>query len=205
MVSTKGSINRDLLNEWRTTVYRTRPGVYFFNFHIKRPNGPKWLTLLAIDAATPHRDELFKKAMTEHHDTKVEIITSGMTLLHLADLSWNRSVKASFKKQWSEWMRAPKDQNKLNKKGNVKRPSYALLANLCLNAWNELPKQQIINSFTACDLGTRDNTLLHKRLKDLLDSGIITEPLPQEPTGLLDNESDNEESQKVIDFAEESI
>jgi hypothetical protein len=206
MVSAKGSVNGDLMNEWRTSVYKGRPGGYFFNFRLKRTNGPKYRTLLAIDAATPHRSNQFKKLMAKHHDTRVEIIPSGMTpLLQPADLSWNRSVKSSVKKQWSEWMGSPKDPKELNKKGIAKRPAYALVAQWCLKAWKELPTKQIIDSFLYCNMGPkRDDSALHSRLIDLLSTGSAPEPEEYEPTGLTDIESDDEEMQDII-VVDESI
>ena len=51
----------------------------------------------------------------------------------------------------------------------------------------------------------KDNSLLHSRLNDILSTGCITEPPIEEPTGLTDTESDNEESEEVIVFAEETI
>ncbi len=103
MVSSKGSVNTDLMNHWRTSVYAKRPGGLFFNCHTKRSNGPKYRKLLVIDSVTPHRNVEFKKSMAKHNDTKVEIIPSGMTpLIQPADLSWNHSVKSSIKRQWSE-------------------------------------------------------------------------------------------------------
>jgi hypothetical protein len=207
MVSSKGSVNTDLMNDWRTSVYAKRPGGLFLNCHTKRSNGPKFRTLLVIDSATPHRNIGFKKSMAKYNDTKVEIIPSGMTpLIQPADLSWNRSVKSSIKRQWSEWMAAPKDSIELNKSGAIKRPSYALVAKWCLRAWKELPKKQIIDSFAFCNMGPkRDDSAVHSKLRDVLSKGTVPEPESEEPTGLTDNESDNEESEEVIDFAEESI
>jgi hypothetical protein len=49
-----------------------------------------------------------------------------------------------------------------------------------------------------------DDSALHSKLRDVLSKGTVPELESEEPTGLTDNESDNEESEEVIDFAEES-
>ena len=61
-------------------------------------------------------------------------------------------------------MSDPKTPQELTKKGNVKRPSYALVAEWCLKAWEQLPTEQIIKSFVDCNCGKfRDDSLLHSR------------------------------------------
>jgi hypothetical protein len=205
MVSKKGSVNSDLMDDWRTKVYAKRPGGLFFNYHFKRSNGPKYRSLLVIDSATPHRSLAFEKSMAKNNDTKVEIIPAGMTpLLQPADVSWNRSVKASVKRMWSEWIASPKGPKDMTKSGALKRPSYALVAKWCLQAWEDLPPKQIIDSFKYCNLGPkRDDSAVHSKLKDVLSCGSVTDTEIPEPSGLTDTESDVEESEEVIDYAEE--
>jgi hypothetical protein len=41
------------------------------------------------------------------------------------------------------------------KSGYLKKPSYSCVANWCLNAWKELPKEQIIKIFIQCGMGSK--------------------------------------------------
>jgi hypothetical protein len=216
MVSESGSINTEILNEWRDKVYGQRPYNLFLNIHSKRKNGPKYRSLLTFDSATPHRNSEFKNVMAKNYDTKVEIIPAGMTpLIQPADVSWNKSVKTSVKNQWREWIRGktPGTPENYTKSGYLKRPSYDTVALWCLNAWNELSKAQIIDSFWQCGLGAkRDDTLLNSKLLDIISKGKIpVQESDEEKTGISDDEeveeltesidfSDDEEIEESIDF-----
>lgn len=201
MVSKSGSINTDLMNEWRKKVYSKGPGHIFLIIHSKKQTGPKYKTLLVYDSATPHRNSLFKNIMAKNFDTKIEIIPGGMTpLLQPADVSWNKTVKRSVKRQWREWI-----ETKVSGiSDKVKRPSYLEVAHLCLNGWREVSTEQIRKSFYQCGLGDKkDDTLLNSKLLDVLTKGDISfleESSDYENTGLSDYEDEVEESQEVIDF-----
>lgn len=182
-------------------MWAKRPGGLFLNIHTKRTNGPKYRTLLTMDAATSHRDINFKKSMAVNHDTKVEIIPAGMTpLLQPADVSWNRAVKESIREQWSEWLESPKDSSYYTKNGNLKRPSYALVAEWCVNAWNQLSTETIIKSFVYCNCGkVRDDSRLHSRLAQILANKALDQTPLEEHTQLTDDESEDEEVTDIIE------
>jgi hypothetical protein len=165
MVADKGSMKTELLNEWRKKVYSQRPGHIFLNSHSKRLVRPVYKTFLAFDSATSHRNSDFKNIMAKNYDTKVEIIPRGMTpLLQPADVSWNKSVKTSVKRQWREWMDRTLGPEDYTKFGNLRKPSYSTVAEWCLNAWKELSTEQIIKSFKQCCLGPqRNDSELHSK------------------------------------------
>jgi hypothetical protein len=124
----------ELLNEWRKKVYSQRPGHIFLNSHSKRLTAPVYKTLLTFVSATSHRNSDFKN-MGKNYDTKIEIIPSGMIpLLQPADVSWNKSVKTSVKKQWREWMDRPIGTDDCTKSGNLRKPSFSTVTEWCLNA-----------------------------------------------------------------------
>ena len=99
-------------------------------------------------------------------------------------------------------MDAQASEHELTKSGAIKRPAYDLVAKWCLNEWNELSKEQIINSFKQCNLGEKKDdsydTKLNSKLLAVLNSSAVPEG-NDDPTGLTDDESDVEESQEVIE------
>jgi hypothetical protein len=133
MVSEGGSMISDLLALWREKVYKRRPSNIFLNSHGKRPNRPKYRSMLYIDSATSHWSADFKNTMGKNFDSNVEIITAGMTpLIQTADVSWNKSVKASVRRQKMDFRVHHEDYTK---SGYLKKPSYECVTNCCLNAW----------------------------------------------------------------------
>ena len=81
-------------------------------------------------------------------------------LIQPADVSWNKTVKSSIKRQWPKWMALTKQQHELTKSGAIKRSAYDLVAKWCLNVWNELSKKKIINSFKQCNLVKKKTTAM---------------------------------------------
>ena len=155
--------------------------------------------------------------------TQVIIIPGGLTpLVQPADHSWNRSVKSKIRKYWADWKSQPKRPDQLTKSGNLKRPTYAEVAEWCLKAWDSLDTSFITKSFVKCGLGKeRDDTLLHKKLLDVLtnpndpnrqvseneEMEIDDRTGQNEGTNsgegfFTDDESDNEETFTTIDFNE---
>ena len=103
-------------------------------------------------------------------------------------------------------MSDPKTPQELTKKGNVKRPSYALVAEWCLKAWEQLPTEQIIKSFVDCNCGKfRDDSLLHSRLKNLVSEDSSESTQAEEHSGLTDNESGVEELDHIVDGLDEIL
>jgi hypothetical protein len=210
MVADGGSVNTDVMKKWIKTVWKTRPGNIFLNQHAKkRKTGPKCRTLLTMDSATAHRRKEIKQILKTHYNTAVEIIPGGMTpLIQPADVSWNRPIKASIKRQWNEWFEGPKQKNEFSKTGKLRRPSYTKVAKWCLNAWNELDVELIKKSFKNCNLDKEsDEIQLNSKLLEVITasdrSNTITIQSFGESTGLTDNESD-EEGEEFIDFTENS-
>lgn len=200
-------MSTEILAQWRKAVYAKRPRHIFMNAHTKRKNGPKYRTLLALDSASAHRNDTFKNIMAKNYDTKVVIIPGGMTpILQPADISWNRTVKSKILNLWINWITVQIETMPLE---DIKRPSYTQVAEWSLQAWNEVSKEIIIDSFAYCNLSkTRDDSRLHSKLLNVITDGTIPDDLietdlnecPYEGFG---DDLEDEETQEVIDFDDE--
>ena len=188
------------MKEWRQNVFRFRSG----HLDVKPgalKSGNEFESLLVLDSWRPHRQPEFIRALKEYHGVKVAIIPGGMTpLLQPADISWNYVVKNKIKSFWREWMAEEIEKSRTDER--IKRPSYALICKWCLDAWVELDKSLIINSFKYANLGVKsDFEALHHKLLDLITSGEFTEEEAQH-TGLTD-ESDTDTVEETLDFEDD--
>ena len=217
MVADKGSINKDIMSEWKRKSFGQRPGGIFLNSRMSQ-TGHGFRTALTMDSATPHMNLEFRNSMAKNYGTKVIIIPGGLTpLVQPADVSWNRSIKSKVRQYWVEWKASPKTPEELNKSGEPKRASYSLVAEWCLKAWQEMDSTFIIRSFEKCGLGkTSDDTLLNHKLLEVITGGPVIETEDPEDcdskgqTGQTeesdgfhtDIESESEEMIETIDFDE---
>ena len=198
MVAKKASMDEPTMIDWVRQVFAKRPGGLFLNMSSKSRIGvPKHKTCLVMDSQGPHKVTEVLKLLSDRCDTFTAIIPGGLTpIIQPADVSWNKLVKSRIKHFWRDWMDEPKTEADFTPDGNLKKPSYALVAEWCLTAWNEIPIQQIKDSFKQCGLGPErgeDSELNHKLLEIITKGEEADLSLNEEPTGISDTESVDEE------------
>ena len=156
-------------------------------------------SILVLDSWNPHMDVNFRKAMKDYNGVHVVIIPGGMTpLLQPADISWNRLVKHKIKGFWQEWIET---QIRTGVEP-IKKASYPLIAEWCLNAWESLDREVIIKSFKYANLGFEYKTEeLHNRLLEVITDGKLSEEIADH-TEITDSESDAETIIETLDFEE---
>ena len=77
------------------------------------------------------------------------MIPGGCTgLIQAPDVSWNRSLKSKIQVLYEEWMM--NGPHEFTSGGNMRHPSFPLIAAWVREAWAEIPTQQIIDSMKQC-------------------------------------------------------
>lgn len=125
--------------------------------------------LVIIDSFSAHL-----KLDGRYNDRNVFVmfVPKGMTpLLQMLDVSINRSFQQYYGDRINEWMvDAIEDEGNRTKSGNIKRPSYKQVTDICHDFSKKIDSAMRINSFEICGiLGDNfDIDRLHGPLKKLL-------------------------------------
>ena len=186
------------MDDWRKDVFSLRPGhvpSLFAKQGSRAPEGREFESVLVLDSWRPHKDKDFITKLKEENGVEIVIILGGMTpLLQPADITWNKEVKRKFKDYWREWMitRVESEDDK------IKRPEYKQIIEWVYNAWYDLDRQIIIDSFKSANLGSDSNEIdIHSRLKEVINNSRHEET---EQLSLTDTESESELIVETLDL-----
>lgn len=92
-------------------------------------------------------------------------------LLQMLDVSINRSFQKFYDDKVNEWLRTSLDnEDNRTKTGNLKRPSYRFITDVCYEFSKSIDKEMISKSFKICGITKEqfDVDSLHLPLKNLL-------------------------------------
>ena len=83
-------------------------------------------------------------------------------------------MKSKVRKSWNEWLED--GEQAFTRTGKRKRASYDTVAKWVVEAWEQVPRDLITNSFVKCGLTPSDSIdILHDPLKSLIDTGDLPE------------------------------
>lgn len=177
MASPGGSANVELMKEWVDKVLSRNlvwNGSKNPNFKLKRFN-------LVLDAFSAHRSKEFRNHLSTKWDIHTEIVPAGMTpLLQPADTIWNKIVKSKVKSFWKSYTHSQSTSNE-----KLKKPSYSMVAQWCLDAWNHITAAQIKESFEYANLGEvkDDNCLSNPVFQRMKSNNRVEETLENDGFG----------------------
>lgn len=132
--------------------------------------------LLIIDSFSAH---LKLAGRYEKFNVHISFVPKGMTpLLQMLDVSINRSFQQYYADRINEWMENQiEDDTNRTKAGNIKKPSYKMVSDICYNFSKEIKQEMIRKSFEICGISKEDYdiNLLHGPLKTLLEDEMVLE------------------------------
>ena len=163
-VAKGGCMTTELMQEWMAKVWQSRPGSIF-----RKP------AVLVLDKHRSHTHADTVSSLQRRYATQSQFIPGGMTsLLQPCDVSWNKSMKSKVRKSWNEWLED--GEQAFTRTGKRKRASYDTVAKWVVEAWEQVPRDLITNSFVKCGLTPSDSIdILHDPLKSLIDTGDLPE------------------------------
>ncbi|KAG0441498.1 hypothetical protein DMUE_1011 [Dictyocoela muelleri] len=150
-------------------------------------------TLVIIDSFSAHLkvDKKYKK-----QNVFIIFVPKGTTpLLQMLDVSINRSFQQYFDDKINEWIyETIEDKENRTKNGNIKKPSYKLLTDICWDFMRSMDKNIITKSFEICGIlgDSFDIHRLHEPLKQLLLGEELNEILFLNDTILMEEEVFND-------------
>ena len=149
------------------------------------------------------------------------VVPGGATgLIQAADVSWNKSFKHKIQERYEEWMMS--GEHSFTKNGNMRSPSFVLLAKWIQEAWNLIPFAQITDSLKQCAVtnaldGSEDDLIecfklghpCHAGLQQLKAADeiqVVEEVLEDEGNDLaIDDDSADEEGVNANDVIDDNI
>ena len=108
----------------------------------------RWM--LAWDSFGCHVSDSVKQELNR---AKIDpaIVPGGCTkYIQAPDVSWNKPFKAKVTEKYDEWM--ANGQHTFTAAGNIRSPPRGEIVQWILEAWNDLDKDIIVNSFKSCAL-----------------------------------------------------
>ena len=92
------------------------------------------------------------------------IVPAGCTsLIQAPDISWNKSLKTSIKKFYTEWLTS--GEHTYSKNGNMRPPSFVKIVEWIHESWKNIPTEQICHSMKHCAITTNldgsEDDLIH--------------------------------------------
>lgn len=189
-----GSVNGALMMYWMNQIW-------FKNIQVNLKK-----SLLMFDSHPGHLVESVKKKFMKSN-TNINVIPGGCTpLLQPGDVVYHRMFKVNLRHLYEDWLCAqPAD-------GKVKRPSYKLITEWVIKAWNQIDKEDIKKAFNVCGLNQLDDpNEFHYLLKKIMTENI-GEIFPEddfissvyEGTELTDDEEDTNEGSELANLPNES-
>lgn len=84
---------------------------------------------------------------------KHAVIPGGCTgLIQAPDVSWNKSLKSKIEDFYEDWM--VNGQHTFTAGGNMRAPTFPLIARWVADSWNQIPTEQIQESMKQCAITT---------------------------------------------------
>ena len=194
-----GSVTGSLMVDWLKQVW-------FKNIQVNLKKN-----LLMFDSHPGHLVDSVKKMFLKSN-TNINVIPGGCTpLLQPGDVLYHRMFKVNMKHLYEDWLCSQPSNEK------VKRPSYKLVTEWVIKAWNQIEKEDIKKAFNVCGLNQLDDPNdFHYLLKTIMtnDIGSVFHEddmigTVYENTGLTDDEDDsdddedNESSNELINLLSE--
>jgi hypothetical protein len=174
-MSEKGWMNEKLMQVWLNKVWYYRTGGL-----LRKKN------LLVLDSFEGHKTESVKNTYKELNCIPA-IIPGGLTsIVQPLDVCLNKPFKDNLRKKWNTWIM---NEVSLTKNGNLKKPSYKLICEWIIQAWEEIPSQMVIKSFLKCGISNADDG---SQDHFLYESDELDEEQKREEVVHLDDESATE-------------
>ena len=152
-------MTKEVMREWTNKVWRTRPGSIF-----RTP------AVLLYDRHRSHtHDETREYPSTRQNTTSLFIPSRMTSLLQPCDASWSKAMKSRVRTMWEKWLKGGEVQYMCT--GKRKRVSYDTVAQWIVDAWSEIPREMIQESFVKC--GIVAGRAYHTHLRALMKTRAV--------------------------------
>ncbi|CAI7870049.1 unnamed protein product [Closterium sp. NIES-53] len=117
--------------------------------------------MLVLDSYRGHVTQTMLQSYRTHSITPAVIPASCTSQIQPLDVSINRCFKAAVRARYARWFMREGIHLKTNK-GNLRRPPHPVVLQWITEAWDQVPKQIIIDAFRHCGISSKlDGTENH--------------------------------------------
>lgn len=169
-VQQKGWMDENIMKIWIEKVWRSRIG----GLGRRR-------SLLVLDSFEAHKTEQVKRSF-KSENTDLAVIPGGLTsVLQPLDVCLNKPFKDRVRQKWMAWM--AEGIHELTASGRQKKPSEELMCQWIGEAWRDIPREMVANSFLKCGItnsldGSEDDFIFDTSSDDesiVADDSLVSE------------------------------